>query len=613
MGLTPVEVALHGGTQSLESPRLIEGDHFTAGLETPSLRNVAIDGLEVAQSITFSVRDKNWGTAEPSDWSTSFKETNGSIDVAMEGRFTSDEMDLRASITVRTAHDGSLTYAAKAIALRDFERARIGICVMHPANFTGQQLHVSTPDEAYSTVFPVNVSPSRAISNIVTLRHSIGDDREVLFEFEGDLFEFEDQRNWSDASYKTFCTPLSLPWPVAVRSGDIIEQRLRISTVGNSTFPSTIAPRPRTGATAVHIDLDAEGRPVPSIGVLCDIDPATVRAASALGVPHLRLSLDTRSESAATELAAAGQALAGSDTGIELELVADSPGDLLPLHQNIAHLGDRLQRVFVFDRETQITTKAYGPAIDDLRSATGSRVGGGSGSNFGAINFNLDDIAFDSLDALTFPISPQVHYTDHFSFIANLDAQAVLAANGRRLAGHRQLSIGPVTLLPRQAGKPLAPDPRSASLLASAWTVASLSELMSSGADALTYHQMGGPAGIVTHDGAMNPTYHLLADLARYRSARYLPVHIDSPERRVAAIALRGQSDALIVIASLESEPVDIELPLPSTNVTIRTLDQTTYDIARSGQSGFTDTTTPWNGDSVQLLPFAVATLHVTF
>lgn len=38
----------------------------------------------------------------------------------------------------------------------------------------------------------------------------------------------EDQRNWTDASYKTFCTPLHLPYPVRVRKGVRIDQAVEL-------------------------------------------------------------------------------------------------------------------------------------------------------------------------------------------------------------------------------------------------------------------------------------------------------------------------------------------------------------------------------------------------
>ena len=49
---------------------------------------------------------------------------------------------------------------------------------------------------------------------------------------EGDTFEMEDQRNWTDASYKTYVRPLALPWPYTLAKGTVIEQAVRLSVHG---------------------------------------------------------------------------------------------------------------------------------------------------------------------------------------------------------------------------------------------------------------------------------------------------------------------------------------------------------------------------------------------
>src|SRR5699024_4733859 len=41
-------------------------------------------------------------------------------------------------------------------------------------------------------------------------------------------FEMEDQRNWSDASYKTYSRPLELPFPYQLRAGERVHQRVRV-------------------------------------------------------------------------------------------------------------------------------------------------------------------------------------------------------------------------------------------------------------------------------------------------------------------------------------------------------------------------------------------------
>ena len=45
------------------------------------------------------------------------------------------------------------------------------------------------------------------------ITHSVRPGVRAECRMEGDTFEMEDQRNWSDASYKTYVRPLALPWP----------------------------------------------------------------------------------------------------------------------------------------------------------------------------------------------------------------------------------------------------------------------------------------------------------------------------------------------------------------------------------------------------------------
>ena len=49
---------------------------------------------------------------------------------------------------------------------------------------------------------------------------------------EGDAFEMEDQRNWTDASYKTYVRPLALPWGYTLAKGSRHEQSVRLSFTG---------------------------------------------------------------------------------------------------------------------------------------------------------------------------------------------------------------------------------------------------------------------------------------------------------------------------------------------------------------------------------------------
>ena len=70
------------------------------------------------------------------------------------------------------------------------------------------------------TEFPRLIAPQNPFKELAGLSHEVAPGVWADWRFEGDVFETEDQRNWTDASFKTFCTPLRLPFPVEVPAGD---------------------------------------------------------------------------------------------------------------------------------------------------------------------------------------------------------------------------------------------------------------------------------------------------------------------------------------------------------------------------------------------------------
>jgi hypothetical protein len=117
--------------------------------------------------------------------------------------------------------DGTIDYVLDGVAGRSFLKNRIGFCVLHPMELAGREAMVETPEGRLVSTFPDLISPDQPFLDMVSLRHGVGDgaDARVTIRFEGDLFETEDQRNWTDASYKTYSTPLRLPYPVRVEAG----------------------------------------------------------------------------------------------------------------------------------------------------------------------------------------------------------------------------------------------------------------------------------------------------------------------------------------------------------------------------------------------------------
>ena len=58
------------------------------------------------------------------------------------------------------------------------------------------------------------------------------------------MFETEDQRNWADGSFKTYCRPLDRPFPYDLSEGERVWQRVAIRVRGGA--PSAAGPPPPT-------------------------------------------------------------------------------------------------------------------------------------------------------------------------------------------------------------------------------------------------------------------------------------------------------------------------------------------------------------------------------
>ena len=77
--------------------------------------------------------------------------------------------------------------------------------------------------DVVDTRFPEVIDPVQPIMNIRALTHEVVPGLKVTCSMLGDTFEMEDQRNWTDASYKTYVRPLGLPHPYTL-TAETLEQ-----------------------------------------------------------------------------------------------------------------------------------------------------------------------------------------------------------------------------------------------------------------------------------------------------------------------------------------------------------------------------------------------------
>lgn len=287
---------LYGTSEAPPGLRALKAGPLRVLVQSGGLRGVFFEGVEVLRGLDYPIRDENWGTLPTETLDEDFTEREGAFSYVRRFRVNPG---LSGRLVCEGRADGVLTCQLTLTADSDVRVNRAGFVLLHPTDCAGKAMQILHSDGVLEeSVFPQLISPSQPASDIGEIRLRL-QGVDVSVAFSGDTFEMEDQRNWSDASFKTYCRPLSLPYPFEVSGGSEISQSVRVSlsrvgraeTVARSDgmvlapsaakvpavalalepgwqdFPDT-ARIPAVGSTQVRIDLCADGWEVDLRGVL---------------------------------------------------------------------------------------------------------------------------------------------------------------------------------------------------------------------------------------------------------------------------------------------------------------------------------------------------------
>ena len=655
----PIQVMRYGVDSALPERRVLRAGPVTAVLEEGDLRYVAVAGHEVVRRLYVGVRNQNWDTI-PARY-TGYSVAAGGDGFRVSFRAEHDDGDVAFAWDglITGSGDGTIDYLLDGVAGRSFLRNRIGFCLLHPSELAGRRVTVETPEGTSESAFPDLISPDQPFLDMVSIGHAIkeGIDTRVTIRFAGDLFETEDQRNWTDASYKTYSTPLRLPYPVRVEAGERIRQRVTISVDG---APATGGGDGAVTEADITIGDEAVG-PLPPIGfgVAGHQGPlftAVVAALRALGPAHLWTAVDLGDEGWVDRLTRATREARALETGLEISVVADAVGGdgLGRLAVALGQIKSPVQRVLVFPavaepitfpRKDLATTAEVLARARDAFAAAGVDVpiGGGARTYFTEFNRASGTLPVGEMAVAGYTINPQVHAFDNASLVETLGTQAETVRSARGIVGETPVAIGPVTLRPPfnpnatgsapEVGEdelPPSVDPRQLSLFGAGWTVGSLRHLAGSGADSLTYFETTGWRGLIeraegltrqavfpSRPGQLFPLYHVFAAAAEFAGANVLAVTV-ADQFGVEVLALRFGHRTRVLVATFRGDERTIRLSLAAGgNPAVRYLDETTYDAAAADPAFFRGS----GGHSVDVIdgmisltmrPFAVACVDIT-
>ena len=575
----PRAVELAAGDASL---MLVGGD----------VRYYNLGGRELLRRVYVAVRNHAWETLPAVVSPPRIQEqADGGVRATYEASVEDGPVAFSWSSEIVLGPSGDLTYSMTGTAGSSFDYARIGLNILHPPSLEGAAYRAVTADGVLEGAFPPGIGPQPFVEGefypllpaFGSLRVTLAGPVVVHFELRGDEFEIEDQRNWLDASYKTYSTPMSLGFLHADR-GQSLSQEVHVRA---ETPPSVPVRSPEGADRRVLLQLE-ESDPTgafPAIGLgiagdAADLQPVERGLLAGLGLGHLRVDVRLSSELAAEVVASADSMATACGCGLELAVFLDTASgtELARLSSAVEAVVAPIRRVLVFSEHELVSSPAVVAAARQ-RLGAGVAVFGGTNLNFADLNRDRPDPA--SADGFAFSANPQVHAADDRSLTETPQTFADMLATARAFLGDRPVAVGPITLLARfnadapgagtlGTGDPPPADHRQASLVCAVFAAMSVKYLGSGGAVAATFFETCGDRGVLSRaepgrspatrlgavevpPGTAFPVYDVLSICSRWAGRRVVPVRSGNP-LSVDGAACRTESRLQVLVANNTAE-----------------------------------------------------------
>ncbi len=263
--------------------------------ESGYLRYVRVGSIELIRGIYAAVRKADWGTPIPKLSDVSYQSSASGWNAKWQAGVGQDGVHFGWSGAVRAALKDSrveIEYEFEGEAKSDFKSNRTGICVLHPRSHQGLKCEVEhNHGECDQASFPKSIKPDQPFKDVKAISLDVSPGVHVRTEFYGEVFETEDQRNYGDASYKTYSRPQEWQKPFDIKTGDKIHQRVKViidltNVQSEVRLQACTGVLPRLGAAVNRAMSESEAEQIRALGLNCWLaDQNGVEQAKKLGGP----------------------------------------------------------------------------------------------------------------------------------------------------------------------------------------------------------------------------------------------------------------------------------------------------------------------------------------
>jgi D-apionolactonase len=559
---------------------------------------------EIVRRIYGAVRDESWGTLQPMVTNETFVETSEQISIEFDVSLIRDEIDFHWHGAIRVERDGAITYAFSGLSRSDFRANRIGLCLLHTVDHVvGKRCnYVDGIGLLRAFFFPVSIDPENLASHIASMTYSLDEANDLSIGFSGELFEIEDQRNWIDDSFKTFCRPLSEPRPIEFHAGDTLEQSIALSVVPKHLRSNVASPSNECGVVSkpyahslntLRLGSDLPRNPHP-IGLNwesaeAEIDELSWSRLRNLGLAHIRVHLDGDAIESASSLPRFLAIAQRVNAKLEIA-VRTTPTNVRRVQEWIAACdGAWVARVMLYSSDAWNTSSELAKAWRDGLNASNQLselrkmpLFVGTLANFTELNRDRSAIRYG--DGVCYSVQPQEHAFDNLSLVETAKVIGQTVESARALAPDMPIAVTPITLRKRvnpygaapaenvERGLPLTVDPRQMSLLGAGWTVSALKYLSEAGVGSSTWYEPIGWKGVMesprgsrnallfpSTPGMLYPIYYVLREWCRWSGATLIATQ-SSDRLRFDGAACRYAGETRVMVANLRSEPMVVSI-----------------------------------------------------
>ena len=556
-----------------------------------AIRRLSWHGIEAVRGIACPIRDANWATHASELVEESITEAPGEFEIA-QVRLVADGA-LRVKLVFQGNSEGTFRATAEMSASRDFLTNRAGFTLLHPLrDVAGAPMRILHPDgSATSSQFPLLISPDEVAKDMAGLSYSVsGIDTEIRFL--GEVFEMEDQRNWSDASFKIYCRPLALPRPYRLLAGEMQRQEIHIRFRGT---PLTVR---KSGLVQTGLAWKAGTEKIPQIAIAIEDstrpDREARELARLLNPKILQLRLTPQTAPAMCESAKA--MVAASPAEIELEIVVPSTDDpesaLAGVAAECKNASLAVARVLALPESYLHSYQPAGPwppgpkprdfCAYARRSFPEAQIGGGVLTYFTELNrcrppASLCDYVAHGSTAIT-------HAADDRSVIESLEGLSHIYRSASAVAQGRDYRLGLVAIgmrsNPYGAGTVdnvqqnriamAGADSRQRALFGAAWAVGAVAATEGYNVSSLALSALVGPFGVIHRReawaqplyqdaGMVYPLFHVVRFLSAMGGSARLS--LAALENGIAAVASIEAGNVRLILANLGTKTSSSRLP----------------------------------------------------